>query len=256
MVSRALQTIYVMWIRDLKGFMRSKVRVVTTLVVPFCLLFFLAFGLNRSFMIGEMPSNISYLDFAVPGVIGMVMLFGTIFAGISVLWDKEFGFLKEIIVAPVSRWAIVVGRVAGGVTTGLIQGLLILLIALLMGFRMVDPMGLIIAIIFMILIGIGFVGAGVAIASILEDTQAFSLIMQFITTPAIFFSGAFFPLASMSTWMRIASFLDPLIYGIDGLRYGLIGVSQFPMYLNISVLVVFDILMVLLSSWFFSKTKG
>ncbi len=256
MVSRDLQTIYVMWSRDVKGFFRSKVRLITTLIVPFSLLFFVSFGFSSGFRLPGMPDNIKYLDFAAPGIIGMTMLFGSIFAGISVLWDKEFGFLKEMIVAPVHRWAIVLGRIAGGVTTGFIQGLLILLLALLMGFKVLNPYGIALTFLFMILIGVGFVGFGVALASILEDTQAFSLIMQIIISPTIFLSGAFFPLSSLSWWIRLISMANPLVYGVDGLRFGLINSSQFPLYLNISVLVAFDILMIILSSWFFSKTKG
>jgi ABC-2 type transport system permease protein len=257
MITRDLQTIYVMWLRDVKGFFRSKIRIITTLIVPFSLLFFLSFGFGGTgFKVPGMPEGISYLDFAAPGIIGMTMLFGSIFSGISVLWDREFGFLIEIIVAPVHRWAIVLGRIAGGVTTGFIQGFIILIVALLMGFHIVNPLGIFLAILFMALIGIGFVGFGVALASMIEDTQSFSLIMQLIISPTIFLSGAFFPLNSLSMWIRITSLINPLVYGVDGLRSALVGSSQFPIYLNLSVLIAFDILMVVLGSWFFARTKG
>ncbi len=256
MISKDLQTIYVMWLRDVKGFFRSKIRIATTLIVPFSLLFFVSFGFGSGFTLPGVPKGVNYLDFAAPGIIGMTMLFGSIFSGISVLWDKEFGFLKEMIVAPVHRWAIVLGRIIGGVTTGFIQGFLILIIALAMGFHIANPLGILLTILFMALIGIGFVGFGVALASIIEDTQAFSLIMQLIISPTIFLSGAFFPLNSLSFGIRIVSLANPLVYGVDGLRFALINSSQFPLYLNVSVLVAFDILMVILGSWFFSKTKG
>ncbi|MDD5621332.1 MAG: ABC transporter permease [Candidatus Paceibacterota bacterium] len=256
MASRDLQTIYVMWLRDVKGFFRSRIRLITTLIVPFSLLCFISFGFNAGFRLPGMPENINYLDFAAPGILGMTMLFGSIFAGMSVLWDREFGFLKEMIVAPVHRWAIVIGRIVGGVTTVFIQGLLILLIALLIGFKVLNPYGIAITFLFMFLIGVGFVGFGVALASIIEDTQAFSLLMQIIISPTIFLSGAFFPLSSLSWWIRLISMANPLVYGVDGLRYGLINSSQFPIYLNLSVLIAFDILMIILSSWFFSKNKG
>jgi ABC-2 type transport system permease protein len=256
MITRDLQTIYVMWLRDVKGFFRSKIRIATTLIVPFALLFFVSYGFGSGFTLPGVPKGINYFDFAAPGIIGMTMLLGSMFSGISVLWDKEFGFLKEMIVAPVHKWAIVMGRIAGGVTTGLIQGLLILLIAWAMGFHIANPIGILLTILFMILIGIGFVGFGVALASIIEDSQAFSLIMQVIISPTIFLSGAFFPLKSLSFWIRVASSFNPLLYGIDGLRFGLLNSSQSPMYLNISVLVAFDILMIFLGSWFFAKTEG
>jgi len=256
MISRNIQTIYVMWLRDMKGFMRSKARIISTLALPFGLLLFMGFGFGSGFSMVGVPKNVNYLSFLGPGIIGMTMLMNSIFAGISVLWDKEFGFLKEIIVAPVERWAIVAGRIAGGITTGLIQGILILIIAFLMGLQIINPIGLLLAVAFMILIGIGFVGFGVAMASIIEDTQAFSLIMQFIISPAIFLSGAFFPLANFPLWLRIIALIDPLVYGIDGLRFSLIGVSQFPIYLNLTILIVFDSAMVFASTWLFSKTKG
>jgi ABC-2 type transport system permease protein len=176
-------------------------------------------------------------------------------AGISVLWDKEFGFLKEIMVAPVKRWAIVLGRIAGGVTTALIQGVLILILSLFLGFKVVNLSGFILALLFMFLIGIGFIGFGVAIASKMEDTQGFSLIMQFVVFPIFLLSGAFFPVTNFPGWLRPIALIDPLTYGVDGLRASLIGFSQFPLFLDFAILLIFGGLMVILGSWFFSKTE-
>lgn len=253
--SNNLQTIYVMWLREMKRFLRAKSRVVGTLVMPFFFLFTMGFGLNSGFTLPGAPPNIKYLDFLVPGIIGITMLFTSISAGISVLWDREFGFLKEIMVAPVRRVAIVLGRIAGGVTTALIQSILILIISMSLGFKIANPWNILVAIFLMLLIGIGFIGFGVAIASVLEDTQGFSLIMNFVVSPMLLLSGSFFPVSNFPDWLKPLTYIDPLTYGVDGLRSSLIGFSQFPLLLDISVLSAFAFIMVILGSWLFSKTE-
>jgi ABC-2 type transport system permease protein len=255
MNQKNLQTIYVMWLREMKRFLRAKSRVIGTLIMPFFFLLFLGFGFRTGFYLPGMPKETSYLEFLVPGILGMTLLFNSIFAGLSVLWDKEFGFLKEIMVAPVRRSAIVLGRIAGGITTALIQGILLLIISLFMGFKIANPLGIILTLILMLLIGIGFIGFGIAIASVMEDTQGFSLIMQFIVFPLFLLSGAIFPIANLPTWLRSLSLIDPLTYGVDGLRASLIGFSQFPIFLDLVLLLIFDFVMVILGAWLFSKTE-
>jgi len=183
------------------------------------------------------------------------MLFNSIFAGISVLWDREFGFLKEILVASVKRFAIVLGRIAGGITTALIQAILILILSLFLGFKISNPLGIILAILFMILIGIGFIGFGIAVASILENTESFSLIMQLFVFPTFLLSGAFFPVSNLPKWLKPVSLINPLTYGVDGLRASLIGFSQFSLFLDFAILLIFGSLMVALGSWLFNKTE-
>ncbi|MBC7334638.1 MAG: ABC transporter permease, partial [Actinobacteria bacterium] len=195
-----LQTIYVMWLREIKKFFRAKSRLLGTIGMPFFFLLALGFGFSpMSKMVGA--EGISYLDFLVPGMIGMSMLFASVTGGLSVLWDREFGFLKEIMVAPVSRWAIILGRIIGSMSTALIQGILILAISMLMGFKIVGLINVVFGIIFMILISAGFTGFGVAIASKLDDTQGFSLIMNFVIFPTFLLSGAFFPVTNFPAWL-------------------------------------------------------
>jgi len=255
MKSNNLQTIYVMWLREIKRFLRSKSRLIGTLAMPFFFLVSMGFGFSSGFSLPGAPPGVNYLNFLVPGIIGMTMLFSSMSAGISVLWDKEFGFLKEIMVAPVRRLAIVLGRIAGGVTTALIQGVLILILSLFLGFKVINLLGFIWALFFMLLIGIGFIGFGVAIASKMEDTQGFSLIMQFVIFPIFLLSGAFFPVTNFPGWLRPIALIDPLTYGVDGLRASLIGFSQFPLTLDLAILLIFGLLMVALGSWWFSKTE-
>ncbi len=255
MNSNNLQTIYVMWLREMKRFLRAKSRIIGTLAMPFFFLITMNFGLSPGFNLAGLPPSARYIDFLVPGIIGMTMLFTSMFAGLSVLWDKEFGFLKEIMVAPVRRSAIVLGRIAGGVTTSVIQGFLILIMSLFMGFKIVNPLGLIFALVFMCLIGAGFIGFGIALASIMEDTQGFSLIMNFIIFPTFLLSGALFPLTNLPNWLKAVTYADPLVYGVDGLRASLIGFSHIPLLLDVVILLVFDFLMVSLGAWLFSKTE-
>jgi len=246
--------IYVMWLREMKRFVRAKSRVIGTLAMPLFFLLFLGLGFTNM-SLPNMPENISYIDFLVPGIVGMTMLFTSMFAGISVLWDREFGFLKEIMVAPVSRVSLVLGRIAGGATTSVIQGIIILLISFLMGFKISTFSGFVLAILFMVLISISFIGLGLIFASKMTDIHGFSLIMNFVILPLFFLSGAIFPLENLPAMIRYISYLDPLTYGVDGLRGSLTGISQFPVFLNITVLIGFCLLMVSLGAYFFERTE-
>jgi len=249
-----LEAIYVMWLREMKRFFRAKSRIAGSLAMPF---FFLAF-LGTGFMnvrFSGMPPGVNYIDFLAPGVIGMILLFASLTAGISVLWDREFGFLKEIMVTPVSRVSIVLGRILGGVSTALIQGILILLISLGMGSKIVGIFGALSSLAFMVLISAGFVGLGIAIASRMKDIHGFSLIMNFVIMPIFLLSGALFPLGGLPTWLITLAYIDPLTYGVDGLRGCLIGISHFNLFVDFLVLLCFCIVMVGIGAYLFEKTE-
>jgi len=256
MKSNNFQAIYIMWLRELKQLWRSKSRLVSTLAMPFFLLLFLNFGFGSGFSPPGLPLRVDYFEFLVPGIVGMTMLFTSMFAGLSVLWDKEFGFLREIMVAPVKRSAIILGRIIGGMSTSLIQGISILIISLFMGFQFSSLLGIALALVFMVLISAGFIGLGIAIASKMEDTQGFSLIVQFILFPAFLLSGAIYSISNFPRWLRWLSYIDPLTYGVDGLRGSLIGFSQFSLFLDLFLLLIFDLAVVSLGSWLFSKTEA
>ena len=255
MESKNIQTIYVMWLREMKRFLRDKSRVIGTLAMPFFFLFSMGFGFRGGFNLPGIPQGTDYIDFLVPGILGMTMLFTSMFAGLSVLWDKEFGFLKEIMVAPVRRSAIVFGRIAGGITTSLIQGVLILIISFFLGFELNNIFNILSALTFMFLIGAGFIGFGIAMASKMDDVQGFSLIIQFIIFPTFLLSGALFPVSNFPNIIRMISYVNPLTYGVDGLRASLIGFSQFSLGLDFLVILIFDLVMIGLATWLFSKTE-
>jgi ABC-2 type transport system permease protein len=247
--------VYVLWLREMKRFARAKSRIVGAVSMPLFFLLFLGLGLNRMAVPG-MSRDVNYIRFLVPGIIGMGLLFSSTFAGLSVLWDREFGFLKEIMVAPVSRLSIVIGRIAGGTTTGLIQGIMILLISFILGFRIMNLASFLLSILMMILIATTFLGLGLIFASKMKDMQGFSVVMNFVVFPLFFLSGALYPLDNFPVWLRFFSYLDPLTFGIDGLRGILLGASKFPAALNFGVMIGFSALMLGLGAYFFEKSES
>ncbi|WP_211247076.1 ABC transporter permease [Methermicoccus shengliensis] len=247
--------IYVLWLREMKRFIRAKSRVVGMLGMPLFFLVFMGLGFTNMPVPG-MPKAIDYIHFLVPGIIGMTLLFTSSFAGLSVLWDKEFGFLKEIMVAPVSRVAIVMGRTVGSATTALIQGVLVLIISIIMGFRPSGLPSVLLSLVFMMLIASTFIGLGLIFASNMEDMHGFSLIMNFIIFPIFFLSGAMFPVQNLPEWIRWASYINPLTYGVDGLRGVLVGVSMFPVISDFVILIGFSATMVALGAYFFERSEA
>ena len=247
--------IQVLWLREMKRFLRAKSRVVGALAMPLFFLAFLGMGFNRMAVPG-LTGGVDYIRFLVPGILGMSLLFSSTFGGLSVLWDKEFGFLKEIMVAPVSRISIVLGRIAGGVTTALIQGILILLISIPMGFRISSASGLLLAVVFMILISVTFLGLGLIFASKMKDMQGFSIVMNFVIFPLFFLSGALYPLENLPVWLRYLGYADPLTYGVDGLRGVLIGVSSRPVLLDLGLMLLFSLLMIVWGAYSFEKSEA
>ncbi len=247
--------IYVLWRREMIRFFRAKSRIVGSLAMPVFFLGFLGLGFRRMPVPG-MGEGTGYIGFLVPGIIGMTMLFSSSMQGMSLLWDKEFGFLKEIMVAPVGRVSLVLGRVAGGATTSMIQGLLILGASLLMGFRLPGPGALAFGLVFMLLIAFTFIGLGLVFASRMKDMQGFGIVMNFVIFPFFFLSGALTPLENFPWFVRALSYADPLTYGVDGLRAVLIGRSSLPVAVDLAVMVGFSLIMLFLGTWFFEKSEG
>jgi len=251
------QAIYVMWLRQMKRFIRSKSRIVVTIVQPLFFLIILGSGFRSISMPGLDP-NINYIHFFAPGIVAMSVLFSSMFAGVSILWDKQFGFLQEVLVAPVSRISIIIGRTLGGATTALIQGFVILIIAILIGTPVAGITGLILTIIFMILIAFSAVGFGLILASKMNDFQSFPIIMNLIIMPLLFLSSAFFPVAENEMLLKIAYF-NPLFYMVDGLRGSMIGaehaVIQNPL-ISLGIVLAICIILLSIGSFLFSKSEA
>ena len=247
--------IIVLWSREMKRFLRAKSRIIGALAMPLFFLAFLGMGFRKVTLPG-VAEGVGYINFLVPGILGMSLLFSSTFGGLSVLWDREFGFLKEIMVAPVSRVSIVLGRIAGGVTTALIQGLMILAISFILGFRVQTLLLLPVALLFMILISVTFLGLGLIFASKMRDMQGFSIVMNFVIFPLFFLSGALYPLENFPVWLRVLCHLDPLTYGVDGLRGVMIGMSVYPVWLDLTIMSLFSLAMIGLGAYFFDKSES
>jgi ABC-2 type transport system permease protein len=246
--------VYTMWLRQIKRFLRVKSRLVSSILMPFLFLAFL--GLPLSFIPGFQIGGMNYLDFMAPGIVGMILLFAGTISGVSVIWDKEFGFLKEVLVAPVNRFSIILGRSLGSMTTAIPQALIIVAIAMAMGVKISGISGFFLSIVFMILTCATFTGVGLIIAAKLTDTEGFMAIMNLIIMPIFFLSGAFFPLQVMPAWVRYIMYIDPLTYGVDGLRGALVGGAAFPLWLDFTVLGVLSIILAGLGAYLFSKMEA
>ncbi len=245
-----LNAIYVLWLREIKKFWRFKSRIIGSLATPLFFLIFLGFGIQTSIAGGE-----SYLQFLVPGIIGMSLLFSSVFSGLTVIVDRQFGFLKEIMVAPVKRISIVFGRIFGGATISLIQGILIIIFTLFIGFKLSNPFSLIWAFLIMILISIIFIGLGLIFAARMKDTQGFQIIVNFVIFPIFFLSGALFPLENLPAVLQALTYADPLTYGVDALRYVLIGISSFHILIDLVALAAFAIVTIFFASLLFEKSE-
>jgi ABC-2 type transport system permease protein len=245
--------IYILWLREVKRYLRSRPQILASLGQPLMYLLVLGFGLGPVF---QRSGQGSYLQFVAPGVIGMAILFMATFSGIGLLWDRQFGFLKETLVAPVSRLQIMAGRTLGGATTALLQGTLILAVCVVAGFRPHDLAAVPLALLFMALIAVVFAGLGTAIGSTLRDMQGFQLIMNFLVMPIFFLSGALYPLADLPVALEVATYIDPLTYGIDGLRGALIGQSHFGLWVDFAVLGAVAASFVVLGAWSFSRIQA
>ncbi|KYK21011.1 multidrug ABC transporter permease [Thermoplasmatales archaeon SM1-50] len=248
------QAIYMLWLRQMKRFLRTKSRVVATIVQPLFFLFILGFGLNIAIFPGMEGS---YITFLAPGIIAMAILFSSMFTGVSVLWDRQSGFLQEVLVAPVSRLSIVIGRTFGGATVALIQGLIIMVIAIVLGVQISGLRGFLLTIFFMILLSFTAVGFGLILASTMRDFEGFQSIMSLIVMPLMFLSSSFYPInESLPDWLRILSFCNPLFYMVDGIRGSFTGINYvIPPLINLGIILVICIIIMVLGTHFFNKSE-
>ena len=247
-----MRVVYILWLREVKKYLRSRTQIVASLGSPIMYLGVLGFGLGPVF---QRAGEGSYLQFMAPGVIGMTVLFSSMFSGIALLWDRQFGFLKETLVAPVPRLWIMAGRTLGGATVATAQGLLIFLVSLVAGFRPVSLWALPVALAVLVLTAVVFAALGTAIGSTLKDMQGFQLVMNFLVMPIFFLSGALYPLANLPKALAVLTRLDPLTYGVDGVRGALIGVTHFGVATDALALAFVAVLLLGVGAWRFSKIE-
>ncbi len=248
-----MNAVYVLWIRQLKRYVRARSRVIGSLGQP--LLFLLGFGLGFGPIFRKAGQG-NYIQFLAPGVVGMTILFSALFSGIDLIWDRQFGFLKETLVAPVPRIMIMIGRTVGGATVALIQGSIVVAICLIAGFRPALWSAWPLAFLYMALIALMFSALGTAIASLLEDFQGFQLVMNFVVMPTFFLSGALFPLGDTIRIIDTIASLDPLSYGVDGLRGALAGGGyHFGATTDLAVMCVITAALLAVGSYLFSRVQ-
>ncbi len=248
-----MDIIYTIWLRNMKRYIRSRSRIIGSIAMPLFFLLFLGFGLNSVVRLPGLGGN--YIVFLVPGMVAMSVMFTSVFSGIQIIWDKQFGFLKETLVAPVTRLEIMLGQTAGGATTAVIQGFLILILSLFIGLSFPGLFGFLTALLFMVLIGVSFTAFGIAIASRMEDMTGFQLIMNFVIFPIFGFSGALFPISSLPGWIAPVTYLDPMTYGVEGIRYGLTGTAQINPAICLAVIAGFAIATSIAGAFLFRKIK-
>jgi ABC-2 type transport system permease protein len=247
-----MNTIYILWLRQLKRYFRSKARIIGSLGQPLLFLIALGFGMGPVY---QKAKGENYINFLAPGVIAMGIIFTATFSGIEIIWDRQFGFLKETLVAPTSRLNIMLGRTLGGATVASLQGVIILLLSLLAGFKPELTAALPLSLLFIFLIALLFTALGTAIASVMRDFQGFQLIINFLIMPLFFLSGSLFPLDGLPGPLKIIIRLNPLSYGVDGLRHTLIKTYNFGLLPDFLVLGCITAAILILGSYLFSKIQ-
>lgn len=255
-----IQTIITIWQREIIRYIRDKTRIISTLLQPLMFLIIFGSGLRQTLAQGNF--GVDFIQFMYPGIIAMSVMGVAFFSTISTVWDREFGFLKEILVAPVSRTAIAVGKTLGATTIAALQALILLLIAPLIGIS-INPAIIPELFLFMLLLSFAISGMGLLIASLMKTTESFGLLMQVLIFPMFFLSGAFFPLTAVPTWMSILSNINPLTYGVDAFRQIILKsqISQevidnivlYPIHINALFLMAFSTVMVVAAVYAFNK---
>lgn len=247
-----MTAVYILWLRQVKKYMRSRARMIGSLGQP--VLFLVAFGFGFG-PIFEKAGAGNYLAFMAPGIIIMGIMMTAVFSGIELIFDKQFGFLKETMVAPVSRFSIMFGRTTGSATVALFQGVFTCLIALLVGFHVTSISGALGAILVGFVAALLFASFGTIVALNVADMSAFPLIMNLVVMPLFFLSGALFPIAGLPTAIRVISQLNPVSYAVDLMRWSLTGMGHLSVYIDISVLVIVAGVLLAIGSVLFSRLE-
>ena len=272
---RTLQVIYIIWLREAKLAARERARIIATVAQPLIYLGILGRGITSGMKLTS-AGNIDYIKFMYPGVIGMSILFTSIFSAISIIWDREFGFLKEVLVAPVPRWAVAIGKSFGGATAALVQVVILIGIAPLIGIAL-SPLIVLQMLFLGFLMSIAITSLGIVVASRMQSMQSFQMVMNFLVMPLYFLSGAMFPMASAPRWMKTLMMADPLTYGVDAIRNVVFantalhtgtetqslvavarnaGLIRFPLSFDLGLMAAAAIILSAAGAWTFSKSQA
>lgn len=248
-----MNTIYILWLRQMIRFKRSGIRMVLSIVQPLVYFLTLGYGFNAMF---QQAGHGSYIQFVVPGVVSQTILFTSIFWGINIMWDKQFGFLKETLVAPVSRLKVMLGGSLGGATIAVIQGITLFLIAVLFGFHPYSWSMLALTLLVMAMLAVSMVSFSSGVGAVVNDMQGFMAMTNFLVIPLFFLSSALFPLDNVPTVMKIIASANPLTYAVDAMRGSLINQSHFGLPVDFAVMTATMLLLIWFSIYRFNRIQA
>ena len=249
-VQKELLGITAVWWREFKVFWREKSRIISSIVQPLMWLFLFGSGIGASLSVGD----VNYRDYIYPGVLTMSVIFGSVFFGLYIIWDRKLDVLKAVLVAPVSRISIFFGKVLGGCTDVLLQVAILFLFSFL--FPAVHPCGIPLTLLFLMVTSIALVSLGLALGSLMESLEGFQVISAFLVFPLFFLSGALFPVDDrLPSWLQKLVVINPLSYTVDGVRGALLGINTYPLYLDFGLILIFALAMIVVGSILFSRMK-
>jgi ABC-2 type transport system permease protein len=256
-----IKGIYALWYREIKVFMRERSRIISSVVNPILWLLVIGGGLGSAVSFSGLYSGVNYQTFIYPGVLIQTALFSSIFFGVYIVWDKKIDFLKEVLVAPMRRTSIFVGKIFGGSTDTLLQ----LLILFVVGFGFMASgimpglhltlLSALISLVFLFVTTIGLVSIGLILGSQMESPEGFQLIGSFLIYPLFFLSGALFPINNLPPWLSPFILANPVTYAVDGVRGAMLGISQFNIAFDFAVICGFAAVMILIGTYAFKKMK-
>lgn len=248
-----MRVIYILWLRQVKRFFRAKSRIIGAIGQPLLFLVALGYGIGSVY---AKAGQGDYIEFLVPGIMAQTVLFAAMFYGAMIMFDKQFGFLKETLVAPVSRFRIMFGGALGGATTATLQGLLVFLISLALGFRPHNWVLVPVAIVILGCLAVAIASFSSGIGSFVQDMQGFQAINQFLVFPLYFLSGALYPLQQVPDWLRIVAECNPMSYAVDAMRDLLIGQTHFGLAKDLVVLLATVVVTVVFGAYRFRHIEA
>jgi len=252
-----IKGIYALWYRETKVFLRERSRIISSVINPLLWLLIIGGGLGSAVSFG----GINYQTFIYPGILIQTALFSSVFFGVYIVWDKKIDFMKEVLVAPMRRTSIFVGKILGGSTDTLLQVLILFVIGFIfmiggiMPGLQLTPFSVIVSLAFLLVVTVGLVSVGLILGSQMESPEGFQLIISFLVFPLFFLSGALFPITNLPAWLAPFIFINPVTYAVDGIRGVLLGISRFPLLFDFALVCLFAFIMILIGTYAFKKMK-
>jgi ABC-2 type transport system permease protein len=253
--------IYALWYREIKVFSRERSRVISSIVNPILWLLIIGGGLGSAVSFSGAFHDINYQTFIYPGILIQTALFSSVFFGVYIVWDKKIDFMKEVLVAPLRRTSLLIGKILGGSTDTLIQIMILLVIGVafvsagIMPSLHLNIISILISLVFLFVTTVGLVSIGLIIGSQMESPEGFQLISSFLIFPLFFLSGALFPINNLPPWLSPFIFVNPVTYAVDGIRGSMLEISQFHLAFDFLIVSIFAIVMILIGTYAFKKMK-